>query len=294
MLLVSGPLNYPTLHRTPHLSIYTDGSGGTQQQQQTAGWGAVFYPNTNPGPEDNWLVALYGPVLTQNYDPLWLGATTHTNNTGEVSAIGEACRWLLSYIDLRPPFAPPLSATILYDSMYAYGVTTRLTTPTCNHGLVETVANLVTRVRSKIQLTFQHIKGHSGVHGNDIADQFADRGTQSRISPHCTAWTTPPEGPMGQVPPPPRPSPRPRAAQRRPAAALKTCEKCGQSFSLGNYNQHVPTCRGPGDANLTCKYCRAVFGTIMARKNHERNSHSAEALADGLISKIPKRGKKPQ
>ena len=36
--------------------------------------------------------------------------------------------------------------------MYAYGVSTRLSTPTCNHGLVEMVARLVDRVRSKIQL----------------------------------------------------------------------------------------------------------------------------------------------
>ena len=58
--------------------------------------------------------------------------------------------------------------------MYAYGVSTRLSTPTCNHGLVEMVARLVDRVRSKIQLTFQHVKGHSGEHGNEVADRLAE------------------------------------------------------------------------------------------------------------------------
>ena len=191
-----------------------------------------MFAQLNPSPEQHWSSALYEPVLTASLYPLWLGATTHTTKTGEVLAIGKACRWLLEYIDLRPPFVPTPTATIHYDIMYTYGVSTRLSTPTCNHGVVEMVAHLVDKVRSKIQFTFQQVKGHSGEHGNEVENRLAEKGTHSRTSPHCTAWTTPPEGPMGQPPAPPRPPPRPRAARRRPATALRTCQKCDQSFNI--------------------------------------------------------------
>ena len=103
-------------------------------------------------------------------------AQQHTRTTqGKCRQLERLGHWLLEYIELRPPFAPPLTATIHYDSIYAYGVSTRLSTPTCNNGLVEMVARLVDRVRSRIQLTFQHVKGHSGEHGNEVADRLAER-----------------------------------------------------------------------------------------------------------------------
>lgn len=40
--------------------------------------------------------------------------------------------------------------------------------------------------------------------------------------------------------------------------------------------------------------CPKVFQSIQARKNHERYSHSEEALAQGLIKAIPKRATKPR
>ena len=99
----------------------------------------------------------------------------------------------------------------------------------------------------------------------------------------------------------PKPAPKPRILQRpRPdvlpadvaAAGVNpgtvVCDKCFEEFTKGNLNQHHPICRGPDPANRTCKYCQKVLGSLMARKNHERNSHSEAALADGLISAIPK------
>ena len=38
---------------------------------------------------------LHAPVVTMEWDHLWMGAREATNNTGELSAIGEAIRWLL-------------------------------------------------------------------------------------------------------------------------------------------------------------------------------------------------------
>ena len=36
---------------------------------------------------------LYGPVTPSKWDPVYVGADKETNNTGELTAIGEACIW---------------------------------------------------------------------------------------------------------------------------------------------------------------------------------------------------------
>ncbi|CAE7488687.1 unnamed protein product, partial [Symbiodinium sp. CCMP2592] len=92
--------------------LYTDGSGGSGGSAagpQMAGWGVVVYGVKDPSPDLPWLAALYGPVCTAEYDPVWMGARKGTNNTAELSAIGEACK----------------RAMVLYDSEYAYGIATR-------------------------------------------------------------------------------------------------------------------------------------------------------------------------
>ena len=63
------------------------------EQQQRAGWGVAIFrePMDLEKPD----FKLYGPVILERWDPLWLGATRHTNNTGELTAIAEACAWIL-------------------------------------------------------------------------------------------------------------------------------------------------------------------------------------------------------
>ena len=152
--------------------LFTDGSGGTQG---TAGWGVGIFNTVNPNITNEWLAALYGPVLTQPWDPLWLGANIHSNNnTAELSAIGEACKWLLDTCS-QSPDPSQWEGTILYDSEYAYGIATRLYHPDSNLILAETIASLVDSVRSKRQLHFKHVRGHRGIYGNEVADRLADR-----------------------------------------------------------------------------------------------------------------------
>ena len=282
--------------------IYTDGSGGSSSSAEAppqAGWGVAVFSQSNPNMETPWLAALYGPVNVTVYDPIWMGARVLTNNTGEVSAIGEACRYLLD-VHTKLPVDHPRCATIYYDSSYAYGAVTRLNKNKDNMELIDTVASLVASVRRVFNLKFVHVRAHTDIYGNEAADRLDSRGAQGRISPHSVIWATRPEGHLGHDPPPAAPNraPRARAQMRRPAAnverrqgrwPLLTCPTCQTDFRSCDLPQHQPDCRGPDPANRTCKYCAKVYESIGARKNHERYSHAEAALRDGLIGHLPNR-----
>ena len=296
---VHGPVRQEEIGHTSHLFLFTDGSGGTGNG---AGWGVGVFDMESPQMENSWLAALYGPIITLQCDPEYLGASEHTNNTAELSAIREACKWLLT---LPPLPQAPRKATICFDSMYAHGVATRLHAPQTNHALAESVAALVTTVRLRMELHFKHVKGHSGIYGNEVADRLADRGSQGKVSPHCENFTRRPPGAMGGGPaakPKAKPKPAAKRALRRQVEegdqivytpvpdrpGYFYCSKCNEAFTKGNLGQHLPICRGPGDANLTCMFCHKVLGSLLARKNHERYSHPHDALAAGLIGVLPK------
>ena len=48
-----------------------------------------------------------------------VGSRSGTNNTGELTTIGEACIWLWDHIEERAEDGKPLRAVIHYDSEYA-------------------------------------------------------------------------------------------------------------------------------------------------------------------------------
>ena len=100
-----------------------------------------------------------------------------------------------------------------------------------------------------MSLSFEHVRGYTGIFGNEVADRLADRGSLGRISPHSTAWTQLHSGPMGggAARAKPKPAQKPRVLQRpRPdnlpsdsAAAGATpgmvvCDKCSEEFTKGN------------------------------------------------------------
>ena len=137
--------------------------------------------------------ALYGPVCILSLcSGFSRGGGTHKQH-GRIVSHREACKWLLSFlqgpVDNKPPHA-----VIFYDSEYAYSLAARLANPTANKQLAESVASLVTMVRQKVHLTFKHVRGHTGIYGNEVADRLADRGAQARVSPHAPHWITPSQG----------------------------------------------------------------------------------------------------
>ena len=78
-------------------------------------------------------------VLLDPLDPLYLGADKLTSNTGELSAIGAALRWLLTLLGRVRPFEVD-TVRIVSDSQYA------LDAATCKWRSIMANAGLITRM----------------------------------------------------------------------------------------------------------------------------------------------------
>jgi hypothetical protein len=90
------------------LAIFTDGACAGNQNVATthnpAGWGACVVEGATSGPPPQYrpvggaaIAELFGPVDLNASSPHYLGAEVASNNTGELSAICEALRWLIKH-----------------------------------------------------------------------------------------------------------------------------------------------------------------------------------------------------
>ena len=96
----------------PLHQIFIDGlaSGRPSAPPRLAGWGLTVLFFNQPEPHSD----QYGPVITDLSEPDIPGASAPTNNTGEVSAVIWALRW----IDVHP-LASTHAFEICSDSYYA-------------------------------------------------------------------------------------------------------------------------------------------------------------------------------
>ena len=144
------------------IEIYTDGSG----QCDGAGWGwaAVL--------KDKEVFARRGPVVIDRKEKGWWGAEALTNNTGELTAIIEALRWVKEE-GLR-------KVVIRYDSEYAASMTQGKWRPKKNVAIVRQSKDALARTREAgCEVGWRHVKGHSGDKWNNRADRLADQGVRA-------------------------------------------------------------------------------------------------------------------
>ena len=165
--------------------ISTDGSGGSRAGGGRAGRGAVIFrwPVAGYDPE----YVLHGPVVTEPWSELWVGAREHTNNTGELSAIAEAMLWLME----EAQDGGEVPVEIRYDSQYAANMARGFWTPKSNEELVAKTRALVQQVEGRRRTVWTHVYGHTGEHDNELADRAADRGARGEVAPDSLRWATP-------------------------------------------------------------------------------------------------------
>ena len=275
---------------TPHERyIYTDGSGGNADQG--AGSAVLFRHVVTRYVIPDYI--LFGPVVTHCWDPNFLGAERGTNNTVELTAIGEACLWLLERSDERsgdpddPQSLAVVLAYIYYDSEYARNMATRDSAPSQNVELANKVADLVDQVRLHRPLWFRHVKGHSRMMWEICADFFAGEGAKGFSSPQ---WSATPASWVDIQNRDPSlvevcsefgrhfDTALARGTHEGKCKAVGVglaegrgrCRKCGKELAKRSVRTHEKTCRGDVESNRKCQYyCGCEIEDMRLLKAHE-------------------------
>ena len=142
------------------LAAWTDGSGTLQDTPAAIGV----------------IVALDGEVVVEASEYIGLG----TNNVAEVRAIGRALALSFAVAGRRGPL------TIFSDSEFAMGAVCRGSTWEIHESGNPDLRALVLKIRIEVarwtELTFAHVKGHSGNLGNERCDWLAGRARKARIA----------------------------------------------------------------------------------------------------------------
>lgn len=201
---------------------------------------------------------LHGPVIIQEWDHLWMGARECTNNTGEVTAIGEAMHWLLT----EAPDDGTLPVKLRFDSFYAANIAQGIYEPKSNEEIAKEVRKLTEQVVSKRTIIWEHVYGHSGAHDNELADRAADSGAKGLVSNMSQRWA---------APPPP--------TQQLEADQLEYCRKCGELVMKREHVWHVRRCTVRGlvipEDKEKCRKC-GILVDRGTRKTHEQECTGAQ------------------
>ena len=127
------------------------------------------------GPQGRITWTLSGEVVVDAEDPEYLGARAHTNNTGELSAL----YWALHRASQRRRGSG--RDTIWSDSLYALNMTKGVWMPRSprNREFVSKLRGLWRRVQRERpgEVVLRHVRSHTRVPGNELADWLADAGT---------------------------------------------------------------------------------------------------------------------
>lgn len=138
----------------------------------------------------------YGPVKIEG-DEFSLGAEVHTNNTAELSAIGEG----LLFIKNQYKDTLPKQIIVLYDSDYAAKSVMGLFKGEKNKELIQTIRGIFQSLNDEMKLfhknmncgiNFAFVRGHSNDFFNDKADGLAFLGATG-------FWTS--QGRYSHIPP---------------------------------------------------------------------------------------------
>ena len=155
------------------ITLYFDGSCQENRNvtaETPAGWGVVVVRgDSGLGKGDGEVIEeLSGPVIVSPDEEGFLGAEVGSNNTGELSAMAHALRWLLMEGSTDP-------VTLRGDSQYALKISTGEWRAKANRELAARVQALWDEVTSLRIVVAEHIRAHRGHRWNERADHLAWR-----------------------------------------------------------------------------------------------------------------------
>ena len=165
--------------------IYVDGSciGNQNVDEETpAGWGVVVITGSNDLGRGNGEIfhEFNGRVITNPDESKFIGAEVGSNNTAELTAFAEALRWVLSE-------GGDSKIVIKTDSQYAGNQATG-NWKAKRIELVAHVQALWNEVSELRDLSWDHVKAHSGHRWNERADHLAIRAANNEPPMSLSFW----------------------------------------------------------------------------------------------------------
>ena len=122
-----------------------------------------------------------GRVITNPDESKFIGAEVGSNNTAELTAFAEALRWALSE-------GGDSEIIIKTDSQYAGNQATGNWKAKANRELVAHVQALWDEVSQLRELSWDHVKAHSGHRWNERADHLAIRAVNDETPLSLSFW----------------------------------------------------------------------------------------------------------
>ena len=155
--------------------VYTDGSclanANVGAGQSDAGWAFVALENGTVVAERS------GRVVVDSEGAAFRGAEHGSNNTGELTAVIEAILWA------RNRTHPTDELVVRYDSQYAANMTDGSWTPTRNFALVASARSVHASALRVMDISFEHVRAHSGDDMNERADRLARSAVTPAVLP---------------------------------------------------------------------------------------------------------------
>ena len=155
------------------LMAYIDGSCLENKHvnaQTPASWSVVIVTGDNELGKGTGTIMteFFGRVQTNPDADDFIGAEVGSNNTGELTAMAEALRWLLKHNEER-------EVLVRTDSTYAGNIASGHWRARANLKLASHVQALWNEVSSICQLKWKHVRAHKGHRWNERADHLAFR-----------------------------------------------------------------------------------------------------------------------
>ena len=137
------------------------------------------------------LADLWGRVEIEEASPWYMDAKRGTNNTGELSGLGQSLLWL------RDVDNTTRTAIIMYDSMWAYNMLEGNWKPDVSVAMIRWIQKVLADVRRTMDVYFVHVKSHqddgvplhtitdTAVLGNIRADKLVGWGNDRDITAGC-------------------------------------------------------------------------------------------------------------
>ena len=98
--------------------------------------------------------------------------------------------WLLE----EAPDAGDMLVMIRLDSYYAANVAMDMWVAKGNEEFADRAIQLTEKGEGRRVITWRHVCGHTGEHGNELTDRAADAGCKGRVAEQSRIWTmAPPE-----------------------------------------------------------------------------------------------------